>query len=461
LFAKDDLQKVAQELSDITPDFFDIFIEERSNKSLVIESQKLERPSAGTVFGASLRVIVNGATYFSVVDNPTLEGMFNAARELKSSVKHTVAEPGKVFTIKTVEPPLKKNPWTPWQELGEVADYLKATDECARSYDPKVVQVTSYINQEVSRVQILNSLGNFAEEERSRTRAFCLVYASDGTAVEVGSDNQGKIGGLELLDHYPPESLAANAAKVAVSKLSAVTAPSGEFPVILGPGFGGVIFHEAIGHSLEADGIRKQVSVMRGKLGERLASPKVTLIDSGIVPDEWGSNAFDDEGFPNQETVLIKDGILVSYMSDYLEHLLTGFPHTANGRRESYEYIPYPRMRNTFIKPGKDTFEDMLTSIKKGLLALKFGGGQVDPVTGNFIFGVTEGYLIEDGKVTSPIKDVSMVGNGLTILENIEAVSGEEDMDFMPGMCGKEGQSVPAGIGEPYVMVSRILIGGE
>jgi len=338
---------------------------------------------------------------------------------------------------------------------------LKATDEGARSYDPKVVQVTSYINQEVSRVQILNSLGNFAEEERSRTRAFCLVYASDGTAVEVGSDNQGKIGGLELLAHYPPESLAANAAKVAVSKLSAVTAPSGEFPVILGPGFGGVIFHEAIGHSLEADGIRKQVSVMRGKLGERLASPKVTLIDSGIVPDEWGSNAFDDEGFPNQETVLIKDGILVSYMSDYLEHLLTGFPHTANGRRESYEYIPYPRMRNTFIKPGKDTFEDMLTSIKKGLLALKFGGGQVDPVTGNFIFGVTEGYLIEDGKVTSPIKDVSMVGNGLTILENIEAVSGEEDMDFMPGMCGKEGQSVPAGIGEPYVMVSRILIGGE
>ncbi|WP_018963531.1 TldD/PmbA family protein [Coprothermobacter platensis] len=461
MFTQEDLERVAQELLTISPDFFDIFVEERTNKSLVLESKKLERPSVGTVFGASIRAVVNGATYFSVVDNPSLESLIVAAKELSSSVKQTASNPGNTFILRKVESPLKKDEWKQWSQLSEVADYLKATDDYARSYDSKVAQVSSSVSQQISNVQVLNSLGNFTEEQRSRTRVFCLVYASDGSSVEVGSANQGKMGGLELLQKYSPEFFAASAAKVAVSKLKGVVAPSGELPVILGPGFGGVIFHEAIGHSLEADAIRKEVSVMRGKIGQRLASSKVTLIDSGIVPGEWGSNAFDDEGFPNQETVLIKEGQLVSYMSDYLEHLLTGFPHTANGRREGYEYIPYPRMRNTYIQPGNDTFEDMLTSIKKGILALKFGGGQVDPVTGNFIFGVTEGYLIEDGKVTAPIKDVSMVGNGLSILENIEAVSSEKDMDFMPGMCGKEGQSVAAGIGEPYVKVSRILIGGE
>lgn len=461
MFAREDLERIGRQLAELSPDFFDVFVEERSNKSLVLESKKLERPSVGTVFGASIRLIVNGATYFSVVDNPTVESLTNAVEELKNALSHTSQSLGSVFTLNEVASPLKKEGWTQWSELKEVVDFLKSIDEYARAYDPKVAQVSSYVTQQVSKVQIINSLGNYAEEERSRTRAFCSVYASNGSAVEVGTANQGKLGGLELLSRYPAEKLAASAAKVAVSKLDAVVAPSGEMPVILGPGFGGVIFHEAIGHSLEADAIRKQVSVLRGKLGGRLASDKVTLIDSGIVPGEWGSNAFDDEGFPNQETVLIKEGQLVSYMSDYLEHLLTGFPHTSNGRRESYRYIPYPRMRNTYIEPGTDNFEDMLTSIKKGILALKFGGGQVDPVTGNFIFGVTEGYLIEDGKVTSPIKDVSMVGNGLNILENIEAVSAEKDMDFMPGMCGKEGQSVPAGIGEPYVMVSNILIGGE
>lgn len=458
---RDALERVARELQKHQLDFFDIYVEDRTDLSLTIENRKLERPSFGSVFGASIRLIAQGVTYFAVVDNPTPDKLIRAAKDLAASATVLPAEPGKVFQATTMEAPLKLSEWVEWEALSQVRDFLLAVDDLARSYDPRVSQVSASVAQVRSRVQILNGFGYYAEDTRVRTQVRTAVWAEADGLREAASSVQGKSGGLELLDRFKPDYFAFNAAKVAVAKLNAVPAPAGEFPVILAPGFGGVIFHEAVGHGLEADEVGKQVSVFRGKLGQKIGSEKVTLVDSGLVPNEWGSTAFDDEGFPNQETVLIKDGELVSYMCDYLWHMLAGFPHTSSGRRESYAHIPYPRMRNTYLKPGSDNFEDMLLSIKKGVMASKFGGGQVDPVTGNFIFGVTEGYLIEDGRITAPIKDVSMVGNGLSILQNVVAVSKEGDLDFFPGMCGKEGQSVPAALGQPYVMLSKILLGGE
>jgi TldD protein len=192
-----------------------------------------------------------------------------------------------------------------------------------------------------------------------------------------------------------------------------------------------------------------------------IGNSKVTLIDSGIIPGEWGSNAFDDEGFPNQETILVKDGVLISYMSDYTEHLIGNFPHSSNGRRENYGCIPYPRMRNTYIEPGHDQYEDMLSSIEKGILVNMLGGGQVDQATGDFIFDVIDAWLIENGKITFPLKEVSMIGNGLTTLKDIVGVSSKEDLKISAGLCGKENQLIPVGCGEPYVMISKIFVGGD
>jgi len=461
LFSRDELEEVSNELSRLPHDFFDIYVEDTNNMALSLESGKIERPSTGVVFGAGIRILLNGVTYFGVVDNPCVDSLLSMCGELKKRIKDVRSVDKGQCVVKQKQAPFEKGPWARWNQLDQVIDYLKSLDEYARTYDAQVVQVSCQLKQTVSQVQMINSLGNYCEEERNRTQTLCSVYAADGDSIQTGYGVEGKFGGLELLDSVSPEYLAVNAAKMAVSKLKAVVPTSGEYPVILGPGPVGVIFHEAVGHSLEADSIRKQVSVMRGRLGEHLGSPIVTLVDSGVVPGGYGSSAFDDEGFPNQETVLIQEGVLVSYMSDYLEHLLIGFPHTSSGRRESYAHIPYPRMRNTYLMPGKDEYEGMLSSIEKGVLVSMVGGGQVDEVTGDFIFDVIEAYLIENGRITTPLKEVSMVGNGLTILHNVAGVSQEKDLRIVAGLCGKENQLVPIGVGEPYLMISKIFLGGE
>ncbi len=463
---RDTLKRVLEVALRRGGEFADIYIERQRTIGLAIENMKAETPSSGVSIGAGVRVIAGGIVYYASTEDVTPDGLMKAAQFVAQMVQNGFA--GREFLIERIqqaEPPFQ---WPDRRVLDASAtedamsEIVKVASDAAWSYSPKVKQVRSSLSHWVKDVWILNSLGMYAEERRVYTRLAVSVTAQGGDGVpQRGFAAPGKALGIEVFEEMiDPAEVGKKAAKQAVVATEARPAPSAHLPVILAPGFGGVIFHEATGHGLEADGIRRGTSVFTGKLGKRVGTDKVTLIDSATLPGEWGSFQFSDEGFPAQHTVLIEDGILRAYMVDYREHLMTGLPHTASGRRQSYLFPPLPRMRNTFIKPGSDRFEDMLADIKKGVLAVNFGGGQVDPSTGNFVFGVREAYLIENGKITYPLRGVTLAGNGLEILSHIVGVSGEDDFAIDPGMCGKGGQSVPAGVGEPYVYVDSILVGG-
>ena len=257
-----------------------------------------------------------------------------------------------------------------------------------------------------------------------------------------------------------PEYFAREAARQAILQLNAVATPAGEMEVVLGPGWPGVLLHEAVGHGLEADFNRKKTSAFAGLIGQRVASPKVTVVDNGTMPNRRGSLNVDDEGSPTQETVLIENGILKGYLSDKLSARLMGMADTGNGRRESYQHIPMPRMTNTYMLAGDDAPEDIIRSVKRGLYAVNFGGGQVDITSGKFVFSASEAYLIEDGRITSPVRDATLIGNGPEALKYVSMVGNDLQLDEGIGTCGKDGQSVPVGVGMPTIKLDRMTVGG-
>jgi len=443
-------------------DFADVFVEDSTNYRISMENKKIETSSVGHVIGAGVRVIKDGIVYYASTEDISERGLFDAAKFVASMVGEMSHDVN--VALKGLNPPF------PWGDrklimpdaIESVAkNIVMKASEGAWAFSERITQVSVSLVQSQRHIWVANSLGHFTEEFRVLTRLAVSAVAKLGSYLENGFSAPGKAVGIELFEtEVDPYEVGQKAAKVAVTNLSAVDAPSGQLPVILAPGFGGVIFHEATGHGLEADGIRKGISVFKDKLGQKIGTDKVNLVDSGTLPGQWGSGQFDDEGFENQHTVLIKEGVLQAYMVDYREHMLTGLPHSSSGRRQSYLHAPLPRMRNTYLEPGNDAFEDMVADIKKGIYAVQFGGGQVDPSTGNFVFGVREGYLIENGKIGKAVKNVTLAGNGLEILSHIVGVSKADDLQFAPGMCGKGGQSVPAGIGQPYVYVDSILVGG-
>jgi TldD protein len=275
--------------------------------------------------------------------------------------------------------------------------------------------------------------------------------------VETGSDTRGGHAGFELLES-DPEEVAAKAARRALTLLDAVDAPTGRLPVVVGNGFGGVLLHEAVGHGLEADAIQKGASVYAGRLGDQLAEPFVTAYDDGSRRNEWGSDGIDDEGTPTRRTTIIEDGRLTSYLYDELRARHDGVQSTGNGRRASFRNLPIPRMTNTFFAPGEATPDELIGGVEKGLYAVSFGGGQVEPATGDFVFGVSEGYLIEGGRVTAPVRGATLIGNGIQALAAVDGIAG--DLAIATGYCGKEGQSVPAGVGQPHVRIRELTVGG-
>jgi TldD protein len=283
------------------------------------------------------------------------------------------------------------------------------------------------------------------------------VVARRGDRVETGSHTRGGHAGFELLAEDPDE-IAAEAARKALAMLDARDAPTGRLPVVVGHGFGGVLLHEAVGHGLEADAVQKGASVYAGKLGEQLAEPFVTAYDDGRREGEWGSDGIDDEGIPTRRNTIIEDGRLTAYLYDLLRARKDGADPTGNGRRESFRNIPVPRMTNTYFAPGEATAEDLIGGVERGLYAVSFGGGQVEPATGDFVFGVSEGYLIEGGKVTAPVRGATLVGNGLEALRAIDGIAG--DLEIASGFCGKAGQTVPAGVGQPHVRIRELTVGG-
>ena len=283
-----------------------------------------------------------------------------------------------------------------------------------------------------------------------------VVARRNGT-VETGSETRGGHAGFELLAERP-EQVAESAARKALTMLDAVDAPTGRMQVVVGNGFGGVLLHEAVGHGLESDAVQKRASVYAGKLGEQLAEPWLVAYDDGRKPGEWGSDGIDDEGTPTQQTTVIEDGRLTSYLYDLLRARKDGVASTGNGRRESFRHLPIPRMTNTYFGEGNSTPEDLIAGTEKGLYAVSFGGGQVEPATGDFVFGVSEGYLIENGKVTSPVRGATLIGNGLEALKAIDGMA--SDLSIATGFCGKGGQQVPAGVGQPHVHIRALTVGG-
>ena len=337
------------------------------------------------------------------------------------------------------------------------ADLLRACDERARAAGAEVTQVRIGYVESRRQVEVFNSEGRAAADDRTRVRLGAQVVARRDERVETGTDTRGGHAGFELLE-ADPEAVADTAARRALTQLEAVDAPTGRLPVVVGNGFGGVLLHEAVGHGLEADAVQKRASVYAGRLGEQLAEGFVTAYDDGLRANDWGSDGIDDEGTPTRRTTIIEEGRLVSYLYDLVRARKDGAASTGNGRRESFRHLPVPRMTNTYFAPGAATPEELIGEIERGLYAVSFGGGQVEPATGDFVFGVSEGYLIEGGRVTAPVRGATLVGNGVEALRAIDGVAG--DLEIASGFCGKAGQSVPAGVGQPHVRIRELTVGG-
>ncbi|MGH9000077.1 MAG: TldD/PmbA family protein, partial [Acidimicrobiia bacterium] len=321
-------------------------------------------------------------------------------------------------------------------------------------------QVSAGYGEQRRRILVANSDGRFVTDDTTRTRFAVRCVARGDTGLQTGFKSAGGTVGFELFDRHGVEAIAAEAAEQAVVKLDARPAPSGVLPVVLAAGGGGVLFHEACGHGLEADLVGKDCSVFRGRMGERLASPLVTLVDDAGVAGEWGTFAVDDEGAPGQRTVLIEDGVLREYMWDGLRARKEGRHSTGNGRRETYQHLPMVRMTNTFLVPkGDTTADDLIADVDHGVFCRALGGGQVNTATGDFVFGMTEAYLIEGGRVTAPLRSANLIGNGPAALADIDGVAGDLDWGY-PGTCGKDGQGVPVGMGIPSLRVRGLTVGG-
>jgi TldD protein len=435
--------------------FAEVFAERRQGLTMAIDESRIESVQSGAEEGAGVRVVEGSTTYFAHVDGLDPADLERAAEEAASALRGERAEPRAlraqaVTPIAIAVPPEGVAP-------ERKAALLRELDERGRGRGGEITQFNASYAEARRQLTVANSDGLLSGDDRTRTRIGAQAVARRGDAVETGAETLGAHRGFELLEDDPGQ-IAEQAAAKALTLLDAGPAPSGSMPVVVGGGFGGVLFHEMTGHGLEADHIQKGASVYVGKLGEQVAQPLLNAYDDGRLSSEWGSDAIDDEGAPTQKTQVIEDGRLVAYLYDHLTAERDGVASTGNGRRESFRHLPIPRMTNTYIAPGEAKPEEMIAAVEKGFYAVSFGGGQVDPATGDFVFGVSEGYLIEGGKVTRPCRGATLIGNCLEALAAIDAVG--DDFFMKTGICGKGGQRVPVGTGQGHVRVGAMTVGG-
>jgi TldD protein len=437
-------------------DFAELYAEARQGFALSLDDGRVERPRGGRERGVCVRVVQGDSTYYGHVDGTAEVDVMRVAGSVAEAVRGNARRPTALLSLWSANGhPVASRPED--VDATRKADLLRSCDERARSAGAEVTQVRIGYTEARRQVEIYGSDGRAAADDRTRVRLTAQVVARREDRVETGTDTRGGHVGYELLEENP-EEVAERAAERALTLLDAVDAPSGRLPVVVGNGFGGVLLHEAVGHGLEADAVQKRASVYAGKLGEQLAADFVTAYDDGSRRNEWGSDGIDDEGTPTRRTAIIEDGRLTSYLYDLLRARRDGVESTGNGRRESFRQLPIPRMTNTFFAPGAATPDELIGEVDRGLYAVSFGGGQVEPATGDFVFGVSEGYLIEGGKVTAPVRGATLVGNGLEALRSIDGLA--DDLEIATGVCGKEGQSVPAGVGQPHVRLRELTIGG-
>lgn len=437
-------------------DLAELYAEEREGFALSLDDRRVERPQGGFERGAGVRVVSGGQTYFGHVDGLAEADLLGVAASVAQALSGEAREPVALgSTRRDTAHPIGVAPAS--VGAAEKADMLRAADERARAESPSVSQVTSSYAEARRSVEVYNSDGIAAADERTRVRLGVQVVASREGRMETGHETRGGHAGLERLEGAP-EEVAAAAARKAVAALDAVDAPSGRMPVVVGNGFGGVLLHEAVGHGLEADAVQKGASVYAGRIGDKLAGDFVTAYDDGRREGEWGSDGIDDEGTPTARNEIIAGGELQTFLYDLLRARADDVASTGNGRRESFRHIPVPRMTNTYFAPGDATPEELIAGVERGLYAVSFGGGQVEPATGDFVFGVSEGYLIEGGRVTAPVRGATLVGNGIEALAAIDGIA--SDLAIATGFCGKAGQRVAAGVGQPHVRLRALTVGG-
>ena len=442
-------------------DYADLYFEAVTSTSLGVDEQIVKSASQGTSAGCGVRVLSGERTGYAYTDNLSPERLLHAARTAALIASAPAKQTVQGFT-ETAVADLYPVPLGGFNlDLAARLELILRADRAARAYDPRIVQVRAGYSEELRRILVAASDGAFASDTQPLCRLNVFVIAKDGETSTRGSAGAGGRGGLDMFrETKSPEHLAQEAARGAILQLGAVPAPAGEMQVVLGPGWPGILLHEAVGHGLEADFNRKGTSAFTGLIGRPVASSKVTVVDNGTMAGRRGSLNVDDEGSATQETVLIENGVLRGYLTDKLSSRLTGAANTGSGRRESYQCIPMPRMTNTYMLSGDDAPEDILRSVKKGLYAVNFGGGQVDITNGKFVFSASEAYLIEDGKITAPVKDATLIGNGPEALKYVSMVGNDLKLDEGIGTCGKDGQSVPVGVGMPTIKLDRMTVGG-
>lgn len=439
-------------------DFAEVFVEDRRNTSAVLDDGRVEELTSGRDRGAGVRVVVGETTGFAHTADLSAEGLAAAASAAASIASSGTSRQVEAFSPSAASPAaIAVQPESVAKDVK--VGLLRAADESARSVADVITQVTARYSEGRRRILVANSEGVWAGDDQVRTLFSINCVASGDTGMQTGRETIGHTVGFELFDMYDVEELAERAAQRAVTKLGARPAPSGELPVVIKSGGGGVLFHEACGHGLEADLVRKGASVFKDRVGQQVASPLVTLIDDGTMSTEWGHFAIDDEGHEAARNTLIEDGILTDYMWDHLRSKADGRAPSGNGRRQSYMHLPMVRMTNTFVTNGTEDPADIIADTPNGVYVAQLGGGQVNTATGDFVFGMTEAYLIENGEITEPLREGNLIGNGPEVLMDIDVLGNDFEMGS-PGTCGKDGQGVPVGDGQPTLRVKKLTVGG-
>jgi TldD protein len=438
--------------------FAEVYAEERRSTSVRLDDGKVEDLTTGVDRGAGIRVVAGDTTAYAHSNRLDREALLEAARAASAAVSGS--DRATVLDFTSPEPPVVHMPEQPAGSVTQErkVGWVREADDAARDVSGEVRQVVAGYGDSLQRLLVANSEGLWVEEDRERIRLIVSAVASRDGILQTGFEGPAGLGGVEVLSAHPPAETGKKAAEMAVAMLDGIPAPAGEMPVVVGPAGGGVLFHEACGHGLEADTVGKEASIYRGKLGERLASDLVTGVDDSTLSGGWGSFSFDEEGTPAQRTVLFEEGVLSGFLYDRFWAGKDRAAPTGNGRRQSYAHLPIPRMTNTSILPGATEPDDVIADTRRGVYAKVLGGGQVNPATGDFVFGVAEGYLIEDGKITRPVRGANLIGNGTTILQSVDAVA--SDFDWKPGTCGKDGQGVPVGTGSPTLRIAQMTVGG-
>ena len=441
-------------------DFAELFVEKNETNVVSTLSDEVQSVESGINFGIGLRLVYGSKVLYGYTNKTDRDELLRIASVLAAKDLRDPVSTLKSFNFNQISDihPASKILSVDAEIASKVA-YLMAADRAARAAGEQISQTRGSCMQREQHVQLYNSDGLHTNDKRNYIRSSLTAIAADGNEQATGSSNDGGLLGWEIEAGLNPQKTGEEAARQALVNLTAKPCPSGHMPVIIGNGFGGVIFHEACGHLLETTSVAKKASVFHDQMGEMIASPIVSAVDDGTMANEWGSINIDDEGMPTQRTQLIKDGQLTNFLVDRIGAQQTGFARSGSGRRESYKFAPASRMRNTFIEPGESKMDDMIASIDKGIYASHMGGGSVQPGTGEFNFAVTEGYYIENGKIQYPVKAATLISTGPKVLKEISMIG--QDFSLACGMCGSISGAVPTTVGQATLKVDDILVGGN